>query len=798
MTEESPSHRIVGWFKNFVRPIFEKTEAPPVLQELDKLSLQVEELAKNKGRLFPICLLGQAGVGKSTLINTLIADNGIVVPSGGGTGPLTANALRVIYGERPSFAVRYHSTKQIGQTRFILEAEILRKTKNEAPAAVPETGEDAELIALTLDSEEQKKTRTEEAVGRACLLVTGAQTVHRELTYLADALRWVLGQAAKFQSQFSEEDMQRLRHVQEALKHSTTETARHFDSTNDPGFGHHLRNHACGFMAPLILDMTIRWPSALLQDSLELIDLPGIGILSDAYSSVTSDYLRNRAKAVMLVADARGIRREDAELLRNSGFLNRLLHSSHDLADDPVALIVVAVKIDDVAEENWRNDKAVNGVALKTKSQHFTDVVDRCRKDITQRLHTFLSDVWGGEDGGITEGKRDVIQGILKNLEVYPVSAPQYRLHLDPEEGRPFLPDVAATNIPALRSAITQVARRCLTEQARRAEDAEQRFFGQLRARLAVLSAQQNEERQAEAEITKFKNELDVFLSPVQREFDTRRGGFRNFLRKTVPSQIDARVTVAAETARKEIHGYLRKNIRDAHWKTLQAAVRKEGTFIGARHINLPHDFALRFEEPVAEVWSRGILVEVRRETREFAEYQSGAVNQVLDWSRGQGLKVSTRLLEALVEAVKQHRQQVNAVGKEAVDELRDKVREQLIKQIEGPIRRKCRKFVSDNLDVGTGVSNRIKDLFEQLAEDVVEAASKPAAELLVERFREVDSEILAAFGEHSDPLNEAANALIQRQEKQIENADTKAIEIRNQIEVAVAGMLEWDVASKK
>jgi len=790
---ELPSNRIVAWFKNLVRPILEKTDPPPSLHELDKLGLQVEELAKNRGRLFPICLLGQAGVGKSTLINTLIADNGIVVPSGGGTGPLTANALRVIYGERPSFAVRYHSTKQIGQTRFILEAEILRKTKNEASATVPDTGEDAELIALTSDSEEQKKTRTEEAVGRACLLVTGAQTVHRELTYLADALRWVLGQAAKFQTQFSDEDMQRLRHVQEALKHSTTETARHFDSTNDPGFGHHLRNHACGFMAPLILDMTIHWPSVLLQDSVELIDLPGIGILSDAYSSVTSDYLRNRAKAVMLVADSRGIRREDAELLRNSGFLNRLLHSSNDLADDPVALIVVAVKIDDVAEENWRNDKAVNGVALKTKSQHFTDVVDRCRTDITQRLQTFLNDVWGGEDGGITEGKRDVIQGILKNLEVYPVSAPQYRLLLDPEEGRPFLADVSATNIPALRSAITQVARRCLTEQARRAEDAEQRFFGQLRARLAVLSAQQNEERQAEVEIAKFTDELDVFLAPLQREFDTRRGGFRNFLRKTVPSQIDSRVTVAAQTARREIHGYLRRNIREAHWKTLQAAVRKEGTFSGARHINLPHDFALRFEEPVAEVWSRGILVEVRRETREFAEYQSAAVNQVLDWARGQGLRVSTRLLEALVEAVKQHRQQVNAVGKEAVDELRDKVREELIKQIEGPIRRKCRKFVSDNQDSGTGVSNRIKDLFEELAEDVVEAASKPAAELLVARFRDVDAEILAAFGEHSDPLNEAANALIQRQEKRIENADNKTVATRNQVEAALAAMADVD-----
>lgn len=792
MSDSNPTSRsLLNWFKNSVRQVFQRTEPAPALEELDKLAAQVEELDKQKDQLFPICLLGQAGVGKSTLINTLIADNGIVVPSGGGTGPLTANALRVLHGERPSFVVRYHSTKQVGQTRFILESEIHRQAKTEAPPPAVEAGDDSELSEIGLDGEEQKKTRTEEAVGRACLLVAGAQSARRELTYLADALRWVLGQNLKFQTQLLAEDMERLREVQEALKHGTKATARHFDSANNPDFRRHLRDHACGFLAPLIMEMSIHWPSPLLQDSLELIDLPGIGILNDAYASVTSDYLRNRAKAVMLVADSRGIRIDDAQLLRNSGFLNRLLHASNDLAADPVALIVVAVKIDDVAEENWRNDRSVNGVALKSKAQHFSEQVERCRNDIIQRLQTYLRQVWQNEDGEISDGKRDVIQMILDGLQVFPVSAPQYRLHLDPEEGKPFLPDIDATNIPALRFAIRGIAQRCVQEKVRRAEEAQKRFFGQLRARLAVLSAQQNEERQAEAEIAAFKQALEVFLAPLLREFDTRRGGFRNFLRKTIPSQIEARVKVASDSARREINGYLRQNIRDAHWKTLQAAVRKEGTFNGSKHINLPLDFSLRFEEPVAEVWSRGILTEVRRETREFADYQSGAVNQVLDWARGQGLRVSIKLLEALVEAVKQHRQQINAVGKEAVDELRQKVREELIQQVEGPIRRKCKRFVSDNQDAGTGVKNRIVELFEELAEDVVKAAEEPAIKLLVERFRQVDKEILAAFGEHSDPLNEAAEALIQRQEKRAEKIDAQALELRNQIAAALAAMPE-------
>lgn len=777
----SRSSWVVDWFKKYVRPILQRTDPPASIEDLDRLGSQLEELDKNSGKLFPICLLGQAGVGKSTLINTLIADTEIVVPSGGGTGPLTANALRVIYGESPSFLVKYHSKKRVNETRFILESEILRRSKNEVLQAEAPPAEEADVAELELDSTEQKKTRTEEAIGRASLLIGGSQSAQRDLPYLADALRITLGQQTKFNTQILSEDMARMSQVQDALQYGTEETARRFDSVGNPEFGHRLRDHACGFLAPLILDMTIHWPSPLLRESVELVDLPGIGILSDAYASVTSEYLRNHAKAVMLVVDSRGIRREDAELLKSSGFLNRLLHASNDLTSDPVALIVVVVKIDDVAVENWRNDKAVNGTALKSKAQHFADQVERCRIDIAQRLNSFLRDVW--EDD--TEGKRLVVQSILDNLQVFPVSAPQFRLHCstDPDDDKPFLPDAEATNVIALRSAIAGVAQRCMAEQAKRFEETHQRFFGQLRARLRVLSAQRNEERQAEEEINQFKQALDGFVGPLQREFDTRRGGFRGFLRKTIPAQIESKVESASSKARKGIQAVLAQ-LRDAHWKTLQAAVRKEGTFYGSRHINLPHDFALRFEEPVAEVWSREILTGIRRETKEFAEYQSSAVTQVLEWARGQGIRRSTKLLEALLDEVSLHRQQVNAVGKEAVDDLRDKVRAELIKKIEGPIRKKCKKFVDDKKDFGSGVKSRIIELFVQMAEEVVEAAADPATALLVEQFKAVEIEILAAFGTHSEPLAEAAEALIQRREKSVEKEDVK---ITNEIESALA-----------
>ena len=79
-------------------PILQFTDSASPLEELDKLAAQVEESERSKGRLFPICLLGQAGVSKSTLVNTRIASTDVVITSGGGTVPLTANALRATHG----------------------------------------------------------------------------------------------------------------------------------------------------------------------------------------------------------------------------------------------------------------------------------------------------------------------------------------------------------------------------------------------------------------------------------------------------------------------------------------------------------------------------------------------------------------------------------------------------------------------------------------------------------------------------------------------------------------------------
>ena len=90
------------------------------------------------------------------------------------------------------------------------------------------------------------------------------------------------------------------------------------------------------------------------------MDLPGVGISSDAYRAVTEKWVREKAQAICLVVHKSGIDAASADLLRSSGFLNRLLHSTDDPEADPVELIVAVTMLDNVATAEYREERQSN------------------------------------------------------------------------------------------------------------------------------------------------------------------------------------------------------------------------------------------------------------------------------------------------------------------------------------------------------------------------------------------------------------------------------------------------------
>ncbi|HJW86838.1 MAG TPA: hypothetical protein VJ440_09420, partial [Candidatus Brocadiaceae bacterium] len=322
------------------------------------------------------------------------------------------------------------------------------------------------------------------------------------------------------------------------------------------------------------------------------------------------------------------------------------------------------------------------------------------------------------------------------------------------------------------------VVQRRAADRQQKLEAEERRFFNRLRARINVINTQWEEETRAEAEAEEMRGALDKFIetAKLKQEFDNREGFFRAFITSEILTQIKLVVTEASVNARKEVYAFL-SGLKIAHWNTLRAAVRKGGTHHGARHINLPRDFALRFEEPIAEKWGKTLLCEIRKRTKDYADDSVKHVERILDWAKQQGAKVKTDSLEAQVALLKADAQKINAVGTEAVDELREEVKNSLIEKIENPIRKRCEGFVEKNQHIGSGVKQRILVLFSELADETIEAATEPAIELLTNRFRRVEKQIRKLFDEHqeyNDPITAASNAIVPSHEEKLRRLDKK------------------------
>jgi len=717
-------------------------------------------------------------IGKSTLINALVAGPELILPSGG-IGPLTALAMEVRYGDVPRFEAEYHTAGALWQgIVFPLErghaAALKAATGHDVEVGVPadfniDIQDEVEIIDAPASDDSDARKRLEVFRKQAQLLVKGNQDSHTELSYLVDSLREAAGMKRSWGTAALTEDEERIRGLKAALALAKAGKRHRCEFNGDPqAFRRDLHDHASGFLAPLIKELHVRWNSPLLNTGTVLVDLPGVGVAGDAYKQVTRKWINERAKAVVLVVDRAGITEASADLLRTSEFLTRLLFSADERSHDPVVLAVAVARLDDVAEDEWAKDKS------RKKVDHLADQFDRARSLIRSQLRQELERVWESGDEQVRSAQRSVIQQLCDDLFVFPLSAPQYRrLLANDGDDMPFIRDAEQSGIPAMQRALTDVAAARRADARRRRDESIRAWVKQAIAWIELVRAQWTGNEHTEQEVQELQRELETVLGPLRKEFLVRQGQFREFLKKTMPERIGALVIRARDSARTEINQYLR-SLRTAHWATLRASVRREGTFFGARHINLPDDFARKFVEPVAEVWGKSIIQEIRKRTREFASDCERMVTDLAEWCRNQGARVPPSLLDAQLEALRADIKQIDLAGREVIDSLRDRVKNELATAIQKPIKTKCNAFVKKGDDIGRGVKDRILELFDDLADATTAAAADAANELLLQCFKEVESELQEVRKDLENPLDSAADAILQAHRRRMEKADSK------------------------
>jgi hypothetical protein len=444
-----------------------------------------------------------------------------------------------------------------------------------------------------------------------------------------------------------------------------------------------------------------------------------------------------------------------AQLLRQSEFLNRFLHTSDEPEGNPVLLIAIT-KVDDIARTRRLADKS------RSFAAHFADVCQEMIPFIRNQLRNELEALWK-DDGELHRAKQDVIDRLLVTLRVHPISAVEFEALVSDDGAR--LQDVGQTNIPAIAASLGEIRTIQEQERARRVET----FFQSLRdgvlSQIRLVEAQWTDEACLAEEIEQLRKDLEAFMVPLRTRFATLQGQYREFLRQTAPQRIADLVTSGKEKSRNQIGKYLRR-IGTAHWATLRASVRRGGRFSGATDVNLQQEFALRCEEPLAEAWGQEILKDIRRRTNEYADQCFELVEQTAEWARQQGARVQQNVVEAQKQSIYNDAARLKTVGRDMIKEVREKNSTDLINAIDGPIRMKCKRFVDANSDVGRGVKNRILSLFDQLADEIPDAAEKPALRILTRFFGEVEQEILLTLEEHQNPLEAMAEAIVASQEQ--------------------------------
>jgi hypothetical protein len=741
---------LLSWYRGDARSLIEELASDRVA-EFDKRAERLEKLTALTGTEIAACFLGKSGVGKSTLINALVADQQVLLPAGG-IGPLTAQAIQVGYSEQPRFRVEYHGPGALNRLIFALD-QTLERAKGISPTRSSDQKDPAAEA-------EVDRERLQQYERQAKLMVTGDQNSQAPLEYLIDGLLASVGRQTKWNSDPTDKDSARIERLRIAIAlGKKKETYVHLGSVTDAEFMIDLKEHAAGQLAPLIREIEVGWPSPILQRGLRLVDLPGVGISGDVYRRVTEKWVREQARAVCLVVDRSGIDAASADLLRTSGFLNRLLHSADDPDADPVSLIIAVVKMDEVAFEHFKQEKALTPVGYRKKTEHLADLRQRMPQTVQGQLHDELRKLIEALQGPAREASEGALTRIYGGLQIHPLTAREYVNLLDEDEPA-FIHDAIESGIPQFKDALVALVENRQQVLYLRLMEATADFRDAVSSLLCRLEVQWQDEDVEGRETERLRGGLQEFLPSLQRELYSRQGKFHEFLKEGVPNKIEDLIVSAGLASEKDMRRYL-SNLEDAHWATLRATVTWGGAFIGKRHIDLPRDFALLYDGQIAPIWGEHVIKLVRQRTSQLAADYVELVEPIVEWAQQHGARNQAKVIVALRDQIRADAKSLAAVGKEGAEELRQQVKEKLLQAISGPIQRRCKKFVDEGHHIGPGVKRRILDFFGDLVPMVAEAAHKPALRVLKESFSMVEAEIRVHLEKYPDPLKSAEQSIL-------------------------------------
>jgi GTP-binding protein EngB required for normal cell division len=768
--------RIAAWASGGAAAAIERWE-PQRLPAVRELCAGLRRFGSPERTELAICFLGNSGVGKSTLINSVIDPRLQVVPQGG-IGPLTAQATVVRHATQPYLHATYHGAGRINQLTFALDRHWERQRGiAHPPAADLDPAELRELeLALSPDDAAAAGTTLHERmrsyISQAKQLITGRQFGDDELPidYLADCLRAARQRAPRWGYAPLPEHAPPVAQLADAI--ALGDRGRRWEPDGDPrNLLGEVARHASGSIAPLIKSLEVGWPAEALRDGLVLVDLPGIGIANDEYRSVTSAWIR-RAAAVVLVVDKSGVTEASADLLRTTGFLNSILHREPDSTAVSPLLRVVAVKLDDVATAERQAFRAQNpGLAPPPWLAAFRSACDRSQELIRNQLAQVFDQSVGDAPPETQDARRAALVQTAAAMAVYPVSAIEYRkLHEADPEDPAKIKAAEDSGIPALIDSLRELARCHHRELIAAYQSTAQRLFEAIARALARVDEERSGDARQQARLVEQRRSLDAALAPAAGELRPRLGMLRERLRGTIPQTIDTEVERGVAIADRKVREYF-LGLREVSWRTLRAAIHRGGVWVKTRPIDLPNELALRFEEPLAVAWNRGAVAPLRRALHEFGRDLGRLLGQAVVWARGLGDLDAARVQRFEAEAEAEVRNVIDS-GDLAAADLTKFARQLLHASLQDEIGAACQVFVDDGLDVGAGVMRRMHQFLDQdLAPRIAEVARTTALQFFRTSYDVALSQVAGGLSRFSDPQAYTGALLLGDHERALRSA---------------------------
>lgn len=742
-------------------------DRPDIRSALDRA---VGLLRDSETRLQPVCvgLVGESQVGKSSLMNALL---GRMALPAGGIGPLTAQAIRVSWGEEETMNVSYHGRARLNQLRFAIEqhlrrAGVLPVSGTDAlsgepvdePAAAEETAFPEDDAPPEEATDGRLPPRIEFYVAQARRLLCEKTQTQEDLLDLVNGLRFVLGMQACGGRQPPAIWLPRAEALK--LRLGQRETITRSSAGGRKEFDRELRLRAAEWLAPLVERLELSLNEELLRD-LVLVDLPGIGVVGDDAAKVAGEFVRREAGGIVLVVPNHGVTDSIASLLEGTEVITRLLFAGRG---DTLPVSIVVTHLDDVARTRFserRKDALEEGGPKPDRHQIFLELAEPMRATVRRQLGEALRRSRSYVEAQADErAQRDLtITRLLDEVDVRCVAAPDYLNLTSGGEDLAFLQREEITGIPGLREQVAGIARMERERRSAAVRDALDALLAELRGGLEGVRGELRLAEDDAAVRARVHQEVTVIAAPLRERMKAYHGEVLGTLRNAIPRSILILCFQAYQATERRLV-LLRRQGETLYYPSLRAALMHAGVWT-RRDFDYPSELTRAFVDRIASEWEPKVVGEVRDQVARVAERDAKLLGELIEAVRAvSGVEVSPLL--ALQSTLPTRAKAAVVWKQDRFEALRRDVHDGLHGLVSREIETACDRALEAGKDRGQGAKRRILEVFEEGGRKAIDRARERAVALLNKHLEKLVGEIQAGYlTDNADPLGAAVRTLV-------------------------------------